>query len=66
MPKPRSLYYPVADLHRSRAKQTLLALLIGLFAVATLISSSRAQAAPNDFDSDAKSDLVMTNGAGAI
>ena len=66
MSKPRSLHYPVADSHRSRAKQMLLALLVGLFAVTTIVSISHAQAAPNDFDKDAKSDLVMTNSAGAI
>ena len=66
MSKPRSLHHPATDPRRSRARQMLLALLVGLISVMSLVISARVHAAPGDFDKDSKSDLVLSNSNGLI
>ncbi len=66
MSKPRSLHHSATDLRPSRAKQMLLTLLVGFFAIIGAIASSGVNAAPNDFDKDAKSDLVLRNSTGLV
>ncbi len=66
MLKPCSLHHAATHPRHSDARNALLAMLIALFAIMSLMASSRAHAAPNDFDKDAKSDLVLSNGTGVV